>query len=282
MSATGSLERKHHQTLVLRAPSGWGSLGLGDLWRSRELLLFLTWRDIKIRYKQTILGALWALLQPFMTMIVFTIVFNHFGKIKAPVAYPLFALSGLALWFYFTNAVNLASNSLVSNAPLVTKVYFPRLAVAISPLMAGLVDLALALGLVGAAMAYYSASPHVELLLLPAFVALAFVTALGVGLLMSALNVRYRDVRYAVPFLMQLWLYATPIAYPSSLVHGVYRTIYSLNPMTGVIDGFRWSLLGVGRPSAGHLLLSAASALVLLAAGALYFSRTERSFADVI
>jgi lipopolysaccharide transport system permease protein len=282
MSATGSLERKPRQTLVLKPPAGWGSLGVGELWRSRELVFFLTWRDIKVRYKQTMLGALWALLQPFMTMIVFTVVFNHFGKIRAPVAYPLFALSGLSLWFYFTNAVNLTSNSLVANAPLITKVYFPRLSVAISPLLAGLVDLALALVLVGGAMVYYGVAPGAQLLLLPLFVALAVLTALGVGLLFSALNVRYRDIRYAVPFLLQIWLYATPIAYPSSLVHGTYRTLYSLNPMTGVIDGFRWSLLGVGAPSAGHLLLSAASALVLLGVGAVYFSRTERSFADVI
>jgi lipopolysaccharide transport system permease protein len=282
MSATPSLERRHEQTIVLRPPSGWANLGVGELWRFRELLFFLTWRDVKVRYKQTALGALWALVQPFMTMVVFTIVFNRFGKIHAPVPYPVFALTGLALWFYFTNSVNLTSNSLVSNAPLITKVYFPRLAVAISPLLAGLVDLVLALLLVAAAMGWYGVAPGPQLALLPLFVLLAFLTALGVGLALSALNVKYRDVRYVVPFVMQIWLYASPVAYPSSLVHGTYRTLYSLNPMTGVIDGFRWCLLDVGAPRIGSLLVSIGTALALVVGGALYFARTERGFADVI
>jgi lipopolysaccharide transport system permease protein len=284
MSATEALERRHEQTIVLRPPSGWTSVGLGELWRFRELLFFLTWRDVKVRYKQTILGALWALLQPFMTMIVFTFVFNHIGKIRAPagIPYPLFALSGLAFWFYFTNSVNTASGSLVANAPLITKVYFPRLAVAISPLLAGIVDLALSLVLVAGVMAYYGFAPGPELLLLPAFLLLVVLTALGVGLVLSALNVKYRDIRYVVPFVMQLWLYASPVAYPSSFVHGTYRTLYDLNPMTGVIDGFRWTLLGVGAPHLGSLLVSIGAALVLVVLGSLYFARTERSFADVI
>jgi lipopolysaccharide transport system permease protein len=281
MSTTPALGR-HEQTIVLRPQSGWASLGVGELWRFRELLFFLTWRDVKVRYKQTALGALWALVQPFMTMVVFTIVFNRFGKIDAPVPYPVFALTGLALWFYFTNSVNLTSNSLVSNAPLITKVYFPRLAVAISPLLAGLVDLVLALLLVAATMAWYGVAPGPQLALLPLFVLLAFLTALGVGLALSALNVKYRDVRYVVPFVMQIWLYASPVAYPSSLVHGTYRTLYSLNPMTGVIDGFRWCLLDVGAPRFGSLLVSIGTALVLVVGGALYFARTERGFADVI
>jgi lipopolysaccharide transport system permease protein len=283
MSATTpGLERRHDQTIVLRPPSGWANLGVGELWSFRELLFFLTWRDVKVRYKQTALGALWALVQPFMTMVVFTIVFNRFGKIDAPVPYPVFALTGLALWFYFTNSVNLTSNSLVSNAPLITKVYFPRLAVAISPLLAGLVDLVLALLLVAAAMGWYGVAPGPQLALLPLFVLLAFLTALGVGLALSALNVKYRDVRYVVPFVMQIWLYASPVAYPSSFVHGTYRTLYSLNPMTGVIDGFRWCLLDVGAPRIGSLLVSIGTALALVVGGALYFARTERGFADVI
>src|ERR687884_611943 len=276
MPTTAELERRHEQTIVLRPPTGWASLGVGELWRFRELLFFLTWRDVKVRYKQTALGALWALVQPFMTMIVFTFVFNHFGKIQAPVPYPVFALTGLALWFYFTNSVNLTSNSLVSNAPLITKVYFPRLAVAISPLLAGLVDLVLALGLVAGAMAWYGVVPGPQLALLPVFVLLAFLTALGVGLALSALNVKYRDVRYVVPFVMQIWLYASPVAYPSTLVHGTYRTLYGLNPMTGVIDGFRWCLLDVGAPQAGSLLVSLWNALALVLGGALFFPPTER------
>jgi lipopolysaccharide transport system permease protein len=276
------LDRRHEQTIVLRPSSGWASLGLRELWRFRELLFFLTWRDVKVRYKQTVLGALWALVQPFMTMVVFTVVFNRFGKINAPVAYPVFALTGLSLWFYFTNSVNLTSNSLVSNVPLITKVYFPRLAVAISPLLAGLVDLVLALLLVVAAMAWYGVAPGPQVVLLPFFVLLAFLTALGTGLALSALNVKYRDVRYVVPFAMQIWLYASPVAYPSSLVHGTYRTLYGLNPMTGVIDGFRWCLLDVGAPRMSSLLVSIGAALALVACGAVYFARTERSFADVI
>jgi lipopolysaccharide transport system permease protein len=282
MSTTPALERRHEQTIVLRPPQGWASLGVAELWHFRELLFFLTWRDVKVRYKQTALGALWALVQPFMTMVVFTIVFNRFGKIDAPVPYPVFALTGLSLWFYFTNSVNLTSNSLVSNVPLITKVYFPRLAVAISPLLAGLVDLVLALLLVAATMVWYGVAPGPQLVLLPLFVLLAFVTALGVGLALSALNVKYRDVRYVVPFVMQIWLYASPVAYPSSLVHGTYRTLYSLNPMTGVIDGFRWCLLDVGAPRLGSLLVSVGAALALLVGGILYFARTERGFADVI
>jgi lipopolysaccharide transport system permease protein len=281
VSAATQVEREQ-PTLVIRPPTGWTSVGLGELWRFRELLFFLTWRDVKVRYKQTILGALWALVQPFMTMIVFTLVFNHFGKIEAPVPYPLFALTGLSLWFYFTNSVTLTSNSLVANAPLITKVYFPRLAVAISPLLAGLVDLVLALALVGGTMAYYGVGPGPQVALLPVFTLLAVLTALGVGLVLSSLNVKYRDVRYVVPFLMQLWLYASPVAYPSSLVHGTYRTLYGLNPMTGVIDGFRWCLLDVAPPSAGSLVVSIAVALALVVGGAVYFARTERSFADVI
>jgi lipopolysaccharide transport system permease protein len=276
-------EHERQATLVIRPPGRWPSVNARDLWRYRELLFFLTWRDVKVRYKQTILGALWALLQPFMTMVVFTFVFNHFGKIKADVPYPLFALSGLALWFYFSNAVNVASGSLVANSTLITKVYFPRLAVAISPLLSGLVDLSLALVVVGGTMTYYGFAPPPQIALLPAFVALAVVTALGIGLLLSALNVRYRDVRYAVPFFMQIWLYLSPVAYPSTLVgEGLRRTIYGLNPMTGVIDGFRWSLLGSGELHAGELAVSAAAAVALLAGGLAYFGRTERTFADVV
>jgi lipopolysaccharide transport system permease protein len=276
-------EHERQQTLVITPPGRWSAVGVRDLWRFRELLYFLTWRDVKVRYKQTLLGAAWALLQPFMTMVVFTFVFNHFGKIKADVPYPLFALSGLALWFYFSNAVNLTSGSLVANSALITKVYFPRLAVAISPLFSGLVDLGLALLVVGGTMAYYGFTPPLQILLLPAFVGLALLTALGIGLFLSALNVRYRDVRYAVPFMMQIWLYLSPIAYPSSLVgHGLRRTIYNLNPMTGVVDGFRWSLLGSGRLRPGEVAVSALAALVLLAGGLVYFSRTERTFADVV
>jgi lipopolysaccharide transport system permease protein len=282
MSAVSSLERQHTQTLVIRPPSGFSSLGLRDLWRFRELLLFLTWRDIKIRYKQTLLGVSWALLQPFLTMIVFTVVINHIGKIKTPIPYPLFTLSTLALWFYFSNAVNLTSNSLVGSAPLITKVYFPRLSVVLSPILAGLVDFCLAFVLVAGAMVYYGFAPPVHALLVPVFVLLAALMALGLGMVLSALNVRYRDIRYAVPFVLQLWLWATPVAYPGSAVPERFDLLYKLNPMTGVVEGYRWALLGVGHPHFGTLAVSVGTALVLLVGGALYFSRAERAFADVI
>jgi lipopolysaccharide transport system permease protein len=279
---SSAVDQPEQPLVVIRPPAAFGGAGLRDLWRFRELVVFLTWRDIKVRYKQTLLGALWALIQPFMTMIVFTFVFNHFGKIQADVPYPLFALSGLAFWFYFSNSVNLTSNSLVANAPVITKVYFPRLTVAISPLLAGLVDLLLALTLVAGVMAYYGFAPDARVLLVPLFVALALVTALGVGLILSCVNVKYRDVRYAVPFLMQIWLYASPVAYPSSLVEGKFRVLYGLNPMTGVLDGFRWALLGSGQLEVGRLCISVGVAVVLVVLGLFYFSRTERTFADVI
>jgi homopolymeric O-antigen transport system permease protein len=278
-----TFEHERQSTLVIRPPGRWPSIGFRDLWRYRELLLFLTWRDVKVRYKQTVLGAAWALIQPLMTMVVFTVVFNRFGNIKADVPYPLFALSGLALWFYFSNSVNVTSGNLVGNAALITKVYFPRLAIAISPLLSGLVDFGLALVVVAGAMAYYGFAPPPQIVLMPVFVGLALLTALGIGLVLSAANVRYRDVRYAVPFMMQIWLYLSPVAYPSSLVGtGLRRTIYSLNPMTGVIDGFRWSLLGSGHLRPEELIVSTLAAAVLLAVGLVYFARTERTFADVV
>jgi lipopolysaccharide transport system permease protein len=281
MAATVATE-KQQPTLVIRPPSGFAGLGIGDLWRFRELLLFLTWRDIKIRYKQTILGAAWALLQPFLTMVVFTIVINHIGKVHTPIPYPLFVLSTLALWYYFSNGVNLTSASLVGSAALITKVYFPRISVVLSPILAGLVDFCLAFVLVAGAMAYYGFAPPVHALLVPLFVVLAGLMALGLGLVLSALNVKYRDIRYAVPFVLQLWLWASPVAYPGSAVPAKFKLLYTLNPMTGVVEGYRWALLGTGHVRTLHLAISIGTALVLLVGGALYFSRAERAFADVI
>jgi len=280
MSAAATTEKE--QTLVIRPPSGFAGLGVSDLWRFRELLLFLTWRDIKIRYKQTVLGAAWALLQPFLMMIVFTLVLNHIGRIKTPIPYPLFSLSTLALWTYFANAVNLTSNSLVGSASLITKVYFPRLSVVISPVLGGLVDFVLALLLVAGAMIYYGFAPPLQALLVPLFVLLAGLIALGLGLVLSALNVSYRDIRYAVPFLMTIWLWLSPVAYPGGVVPHRYHLLYTLNPMTGVIEGYRWALLGLGPVHTTSLVVSVATAMVLVAGGAVYFSRAERVFADVI
>ncbi|TML58053.1 MAG: ABC transporter permease [Actinobacteria bacterium] len=280
MSAAATTEKQ--QTLVIRPPSGFSGIGLGDLWRFRELLLFLTWRDIKVRYKQTLLGAAWAVLQPFLTMIVFTVVINHIGRVHTPIPYPLFALSTLALWYYFSNGVNLTSASLVGSAPLITKVYFPRVSVVLSPILAGLVDFCLAFLLVAGAMAYYGFGPPLQALLVPLFVVLAGFMALGLGLVLSALNVSYRDIRYAVPFVLQLWLWATPVAYPGSAVPARFQLLYKLNPMTGVVEGYRWALLGSGHVHALNLGVSIGTALVLLVGGALYFARAERAFADVI
>jgi lipopolysaccharide transport system permease protein len=280
MATTAATEKQ--QTLVIRPPSGFAGLGLGDLWRFRELLLFLTWRDIKIRYKQTLLGAAWAILQPFLTMIIFTVVINHIGKVHTPIPYPLFALSTLALWYYFSNGVSLTSASLVSSAPLITKVYFPRISVVLSPILAGLVDFCLAFCLVAGAMVYYGYGPPVQALLVPLFVVLAGFMALGLGLVLSALNVSYRDIRYAVPFGLQLWLWASPVAYPTGAVPAKFRLLYDVNPMTGVVEGYRWALLGSGHVRPLHLAVSIVTALVLVVGGALYFARAERAFADVI
>jgi lipopolysaccharide transport system permease protein len=280
MAAAATTEKQ--QTLVIRPPSGFAGFALGDLWRFRELLLFLTWRDIKIRYKQTLLGATWAVLQPFLTMIVFTVVINHIGRVHTPIPYPLFALSTLALWYYFSNAVNLTSASLVGSSALITKVYFPRISVVLSPILAGLVDFCLAFCLVGGAMLYYGFAPPVHALLVPLFVVLAGVMALGLGLVLSALNVSYRDIRYAVPFVLQLWLWATPVAYPGGVVPDRFKLLYTLNPMTGIVEGYRWALLGTDHVRASHLAISIGTALVLVLGGALYFSRAERAFADVI
>jgi lipopolysaccharide transport system permease protein len=281
MAATVATE-KQQPTLVIRPPSGFAGLGVTDLWRFRELLLFLTWRDIKIRYKQTVLGAAWALLQPFLTMIVFTVVINHIGRIHTPIPYPLFALSTLALWYYFSNSVNLTSASLVGSATLITKVYFPRISVVLSPILAGVVDFCLAFVLVAGTMVYYGFAPPVHALFVPLFVVLAGLMALGLGLVLSALNVKYRDIRYAVPFVLQLWLWASPVAYPGSAVPARFKLLYTLNPMTGVVEGYRWALLGTGHVRALHLAISVGTAFVLLLGGALYFSRAERAFADVI
>jgi lipopolysaccharide transport system permease protein len=280
MSAAATTDKE--QTLVIRPPSGFAGLGLGDLWRFRELLLFLTWRDIKIRYKQTILGAAWAILQPFLTMIVFTVVINHIGRVHTPIPYPLFALSTLALWYYFSNGVNLTSSSLVGSAALITKVYFPRVSVVLSPVLSGIVDFCLAFLIVAGAMAYYGFGPPLQALLVPLFVLLAGVMALGLGLVLSALNVKYRDIRYAVPFVLQLWLWATPVAYPSGAVPSRFDLLYKLNPMTGVVEGYRWALLGTGHVHALTLGISLGTALVLVLGGGIYFSRAERAFADVI
>lgn len=278
MSSSADLPR----TLV--TPSrGWVSLKLSELWEYRELLYFFVWRDIKVRYKQTALGVAWAVLQPFFTMVIFSLFFGRLAKVPSDgVPYPIFAYAGLLPWTFFAHGVTMSANSLVSNANLVKKVYFPRMAIPIASVLSGLADLVPASAVLLGMMLYYGIYPTAQVAWLPVFVLLALITALGVGIGLAAINVYFRDVRYTVPFLVQSWLFLTPIAYPSSLLPEPWRPLYALNPMVGVVEGFRWALLDT-QPAPGPILwVSGAAALVLLAASALYFRRLERTFADVV
>jgi lipopolysaccharide transport system permease protein len=262
---------------------GWLNLDLSALWDHRELLYFLTWREIKVRYKQTALGVLWALLQPLLTMLIFTLFFGRLAKMPSDgIPYPIFAFSGLVPWTFFANALTLSSNSLVNSANLITKVYFPRLAIPVAAVFSGLVDFVVAFSFLLIMMVTYKVHVSARIVWIPFYVALAVATALGVGLWLSAINVRYRDVRHTIPFLAQFWMFATPIVYPSSLLHEPWRTIYGLNPMVGVVEGFRWALLNSASQPAGMLAISSCSALLLLVTGAFYFRRMERTFADLV
>jgi lipopolysaccharide transport system permease protein len=268
--------------IFIRPSRGWVSLNLRDLWLYRELLYFLTWRDIKVRYKQTVLGAAWAVLQPFFTMVVFSVFFGRLAQVPSDgIPYPIFSYCALVPWSYFSGALDRAGNSLVGSANLITKVYFPRLAIPISAVLAGLMDFAIAFVVLLGMMLFYGIVPTAAILTLPLFLLLAVVTALAVGLWLSALNVQYRDVRYTIPFLTQFWLFATPIAYSSTLVPEQWRALYGLNPMAGVVEGFRWALLGKEPPSA-LMAVSVVVVIVLLIGGLYYFRRVEKTFADVV
>jgi len=263
--------------------SGWVSLKLGQLWEYRKLLYFLTWREIKIRYKQTVLGAGWAIIQPLFTMLVFSLFFGRLARVPSDnIPYPLFSLAGLVPWTFFANGLTQSSASLVTSSNLVSKVYFPRLAIPLSAVLSGAVDFAISFVLLLAMMGFYHQAPSLRCVFLPLFVLLSFVTALGAGLWLSALNVEYRDVRYVVPFLTQLWLFATPIAYPSSLLNARWRVVYGLNPMTGVVEGFRWVLFQTEAVPARMIAASSLAALLMLVSGAFYFRRMESTFADVV
>ena len=264
---------------------GWSGLGLHELWQYRELLFFMTWRDVKVRYKQTALGGAWAIIQPFFTMVVFSLFFGRLAKIPSDgIPYPIFSYAALVPWTFFANGLSQSSNSLVGSANLIKKVYFPRLAVPIATVLAGVVDFVLAFVVLLAMMLYYGIVPTINTLWLPALLLLALVTSLGVGLWLSALNVQFRDVRYVVPFLVQLWLFASPVIYSSASVSPAWRAVYGLNPMAGVIEGFRWALLGPqsGAAPGPMTAVSALAALALLASGAFYFRRMEKTFADVV
>ncbi len=270
-------------TFSIDPPSGWASIGLRELWAYRELLYFLTLRDVKVRYKQTALGAAWAIIQPVFMMLVFSLFFGRLARVSSDgIPYPIFAFCALLPWQLFANALTESSNSLVGNQNLITKVYFPRLVVPISAVLGGLVDFAIAFVILLLMMAYYHIIPTWAIVTLPGFLLLAVMTALGVGLWLSALNVQYRDVRYTINFIIQFWLFATPVAYPSSIVPARWRALYGLNPMAGVVEGFRWALLGKSDPPGALLWVSVAVVIALLIGGLYYFRRMEAQFADIV
>jgi lipopolysaccharide transport system permease protein len=268
--------------LIIRPPKKWVPIDIHELWNYRELLYSFTVRDIKIRYKQTALGFLWAIIQPLFMMVIFTLFFGGFAKIPSDgVPYPLFSFAALIPWTLFSEGLTRSTTSMVSNAGIMTKVYFPRLVMPISGILSPLVDFMIAFVILIIMMAYYGFIPTIAIVLLPLFILLAIMTSLAVGLWLSALNVKYRDFQYTLPFIIQLWLYASPIVYPSSMIPAQYRMLYGLNPMAGVIEGFRWALLGAKPPEA-MILVSVAVVVLLLVGGLFYFKRTEQYFADVV
>ncbi len=273
----------HVEVIRIEPSRGWVSLQLKELWAYRELLYFLIWRDVKVRYKQTALGVGWAIIQPVFTMIVFSVFFGRLGKIPSDgIPYPIFAYAALVPWTFFAQGMGQASNSLVGSANLIKKVYFPRLSVPIASVTSGIIDFSIAFVILLGMMLYYGILPTLNVIWLPCLLVLTVVTSLGVSLWLSALNVQFRDVRHVLPFLIQLWFFATPVAYPSSLLSEPWRTLYSLNPMVGVVEGFRWALLGTETAPGPMLIVSSLTALVLLVGGAFYFRRLEKTFADVI
>jgi len=280
----GDVSTQNAQPVTLIRPShGWVPFNLRDLWEYRELLYFLVWRDVKVRYKQTALGAAWAILQPFLTMVIFSIFFGRLAGVPSDgIPYPLFTYTALLPWQLFSHALTESGNSLISNQQLITKVYFPRLAIPLSAVLAGLVDFGIAFLVLLGLLLYYGVLPTLAIVTLPLLIILALATALAIGLWLSALNVEYRDVRHTIPFLTQVWLLATPIAYSSSLVPEPWRMLYGLNPMVGVVEGFRWALLGKSGEVGSLIWVSTAVVVFLLFTGLIYFRRMERTFADVV
>ncbi len=272
-------------TVYIKPTTGFAALNLGDLWQYRELVLFMIWRDIMVRYKQTALGALWAIIQPVMNMLVFTFLFDRIAKvpIDGNIPYPLFSFAALLPWGLFSTALNTASRSLTSNHNMISKTYFPRLVLPMASVLSGLVDFAIAFVILIGMMIYFGVAPTAHIWwALPIFLLLTIITALGVGLWLSALNVQYRDIGYALPFLTQFWLFATPVAYSSKVVSGAWQFLYSLNPMAGVVNGFRWALLGIGTGPSLELWISIGISLAVLISGLIYFRNMERTFADTI
>jgi len=270
-------------TVVIQPTKSLFHLELGALWQYRELLYFLAWRDIKARYAQTVFGIGWAIIQPLFTMVIFTVIFGKFAKMPSDgLPYPIFAYVALIPWTYFARSIERGGHSLVGEAGLVKKVYFPRLVLPISATIGGLLDFIISFGVLLGMMAWYGFSPNWGMLALPLFLLLTLITALSVSLWLSPLNTRYRDIGYVIPFLTQVWMYASPVVYPVSVVPERWRLLYSLNPMTGVIEGFRWALLGKKSPDFIIMALSTTAVLFIFLAGLVYFKRTERTFADIL
>jgi lipopolysaccharide transport system permease protein len=278
------LPRQAEAPLVrIEACRGWFDFQLGELWSRRELLYFLTWRDLKVRYKQTVLGALWAVLQPFVMMVVFTVVLGKLAKVPSDgIPYPIFAFTALVPWTFFSKALSRCIPSLVANASIVSKVYFPRAIVVLSAALSGILDFVVSFFILLGMMVWFGFVPNWGILVLPLYILFALLTALAVSLWLAALNVKIRDVSHGAQFLTQVWMYASPVVYPVSLVPEKWRLLYSLNPMVGVLEGFRWALLGSESPDLGVLAVSAAGVFLLLLGGMVYFRRVERTMVDVI
>ncbi|HET6846709.1 MAG TPA: ABC transporter permease [Anaerolineales bacterium] len=271
------------ETVLIRPSTGLAALNLGDLWTYRELIAFMIWRDLKVRYKQTMLGAAWAVIQPVLTMLVFNFVFGTVAKVPTDgVPYPIFSYTALLPWGLFTTALNTASRSLTANQNMITKIYFPRLVLPIASVLGGLVDFAIAFVILIVMLFYYRVTPTAAVWTLPLFLLLALITALGTALWLSAINVQYRDVNYVLPFLTQFWLFLTPVAYSAKVISEKWQIVYSLNPMAGVVNGFRWALLGTDTGPGLTMGISTAIALVVLISGLFYFRSMERTFADMI
>jgi len=282
-SASGTYIPEDIPVIRIEPSRGWVSLKLKELWDYKELLYFLMWRDVKVRYKQTVLGAAWAIIQPFFTMIVFSLFFGKLAKIPSDgIPYPIFSYAALVPWTFFANGLGKASNSLVGSSNLIKKIYFPRLAIPIASVLSGVIDFVLAFTVLIGMMFYYGFVPTFNVIWLPFLLVLSFCTSLGVSLWLSTMNVQFRDVQYIMPFITQLWLFATPIAYPSSLLSEPWRTLYGINPMVGVVEGFRWALLGTNTAPGPIVIVSTLVAIILLVSGALYFRRMEKTFADVV
>lgn len=282
-SASETCKPENLPVIRIEPSKGWVSLKLNELWEYRELLYFLIWRDIKVRYKQTVLGAAWAIIQPFFTMVVFSLFFGKLAKIPSDgIPYPIFCYAALVPWTFFSNGLSKASASLVGSSNLIKKVYFPRLSIPIASVLSGVIDFVFAFIVLIGMMFYYGLAPTINIIWLPLLLGLSFITSLGVALWLSTMNVQFRDVQYIIPFLTQFWLFATPIAYPSSLLSEPWRTLYGINPMVGVVEGFRWALLGTNTTPGAIVIVSTLVAIILLVSGTLYFRRMEKTFADVV